>query len=99
MNEHEEKARKSGQEAAKLFTKALNSMSYEKEVIEEFVKEITTSHRSLQQSSMRGVFALLMQWADMGEAGQFDDRNKATVQFCQEIKKIALEENAYFPFI
>lgn len=99
MNEHEEKAREAGRNAAKDFTKALNSMSYEKEVIEEFVKEITTSHRSLQQSTMRGVFALIIQWAKAGEDGQFDARNEATVKFCQEIKSIALEQNAYFPFV
>lgn len=98
MNEHEERARASGKKIADDLTKALNSMSYE-EVIEEFVKTITTSHRSLQQSTMRGVFALIMKWAWMESEGMFDDRNKATVRFCRDIKKLALEEDAHFPFI
>lgn len=99
MNEYEERARQSGKNVANDFTKALNSMSYEKEVIEEFVEEIATSHRTLQQSTMRGVFALIMHWAEAGEDGQFDARNEATVKFCQEIKKLALEQNACFPLI
>lgn len=99
MNEHEERARQAGTKIANDLTKALNSMTYEKEIIEEFVKTITSSHRSLQQSTMRAIFALLMEWAEHEAEGKFDDRNRATVQFCKEVKKLALEQNAYFPLI
>ncbi len=98
MTEHEEKVRQAGEDAANNLTKALNCMSYEKEVIEEFVKAITTNHRTLQQSTMRAMMALIMEWAAMGEKGHHDARNEATVKFCQKIKTLATEENAYFPF-
>lgn len=95
MNEYEEKAFNQGVEAATIFTKALNSMSYDKEAIKGFVEKITTSHRTLQQSAMRAIFALLMEWADSSH----DERNEATVQFCQDVKKLAEEKNISFPFI
>jgi len=94
-----EKAIQGGAEAAGKLTKVLNIMSYEQEAIKGFVETITNSHRTLQQSTMRAMFALIMEWADMEEKGMHDPRNEATVKFCQEIKKIALEQNAYFPFI
>ena len=99
MNEFEEKAREAGQNAANDLTKALNSMSYEKEVTEGFVTALTNTHRSLQQSTMRSIFSLLMRWAEDEEVGKFDARNEATVKFCSKIKKLAEGENVHFPFI
>ena len=99
MNEYEEKAQDAGVEAAKILTKALNNMSYENVSIKAFVNAITTSHRTLQQSTMRAILALIMEWASKEEEGCFDGRNEATVKFCKKIKELAIEENAYFPFI
>ena len=99
MNEYEEKANDKGKEIGDMLTKALNSMSYDKEVIKGFVDSITHSHRTLQQSSMRAVMALILAWAEMDENGHSDMRNEATLKFCSKVKKLALEDNTYLPFI
>ena len=99
MNEYEERANDAGKEAAEMLTKALNSMSYSKEVTKAFVESITHSHRTLQQVTMGTMMALIMAWAEMDENGCSDMRNEATVRFCSKIKELALFENAYFPFI
>jgi len=103
MNEYAQKSHDAGKEVASLLTSALNSMTYEKEVIEGFVHGITTSHRTLQQSTMRGIYALIMDWAEKEERGMFDARNEATVKFCKAVKALVEEnttsKNINFPFI
>ena len=83
------------------FANALNSMTFDKEVIEGFITGITTQHRTIQQSSMRAIYSLLMKWAEMGEQGIFDSRNESTVKFCQDVKEMAEKSGGinYFPFI
>lgn len=95
MNEYELKANEAGSKAAEDLMKALNTMSYEKETIKGFVDTITRSHRTLQQSTMRSIFALMMQWAD----SHCDARNEATVKFCKNVKKMTADKNIHFPFI
>jgi len=98
-DEHIDKAIQGGSDAADKLTKILNVMSYEKEATQGFVDTIINSHRTIQQSTMRTVFALIMEWAKKGEEDVFDARNEATVKFSQAIKKLAIEQNISFPFI
>ena len=63
LEDYKDEAERKGQDIAEQLSKALNSMTYDKEVIEGFVRGITNQHRTLQQSSMRAIYALLMEWA------------------------------------
>ena len=99
MNEYQEDAQEKGKKIANELTSALNGMSYSKDVIECFVKGVTSSHRTLQQLSMGAIFSLMMRWAEMEESGCFDLRNEATVKFCKQVKELAEKENVAFPFI
>ena len=92
---YEEDAYDKGKKVASDLTKALNTMTYEKEVTRGFVDEIIQSHRTIQQSTMRAISSLIMRWADSSH----DARNQSTVEFCQKIKKMIEDENIYFPFI
>ena len=92
---YEEDAYDKGKKVASDLTKALNTMTYEKEVTRGFVDEIIQSHRTIQQSTMRAIYSLIMRWAD----SNYDARNQSTVEFCQKIKKMIEDENIHFPFI
>ena len=97
LSDYKKEAYNKGEKVAKDLSNALNSMTFDKEVIKGFVDGLTKQHRTIQQSSMRAIYELIGRWAKMGEEGQFDDRNQATVQFCQEIME-KCEKNS-FPFI
>ncbi|MCD6435272.1 MAG: hypothetical protein J7L15_02630 [Clostridiales bacterium] len=94
-----EEYRQKGKDIGVSFCKALNIMSFDTEVKEGFVDVISSAHRTSQQGVMRVVMSLIEVWAQAADLGHFDDRNKATVQFCKKIKDLADSENAYFPLI
>ena len=85
LSDYKEEAYDKGEKVAKDLSDALNSMTFDKEVIKGFVDGLTKQHRTLQQSSMRAIYSLIHQWAEMGDDGQYDLRNEGTVKFCQEI--------------
>ena len=89
-------AHEKGKEVAKNLTDALNSMSFQEDVMEGFAEGMTQQHRTLQQLSMGAIYKVILKWAEMAENGRFDDRNKATVELCKKIKDLG---EAYFPFI
>jgi len=88
-----------GIKVAKAFSDGVNSMAYRDIFMNGFVKEITQDHRTLQQGVMRGIYQLILAWAESGEKGWYDGRNEATVHFCQNIKALAEKDNVHFPFI
>jgi len=96
LEDYKREAYDKGAKVALDLTNALNSMTFDKEVIKGFVSGMTQKHRTIQQSSMRAIYALIQQWAKMGEDGQYDLRNEGTVKFCQEIVE-KCEKN--LPFI
>lgn len=97
VEDYREEAYNKGEKIAKELSDALNSMTFDKELINGFVDGITKQHRTLQQSSMRAIMALIKEWSEMAEKGYFDRRNEATVRFCQEIiEKCSINS---FPFI
>lgn len=98
-NQYQQEAYDKGSEIAQELTTALNSMTYEKEVIQGFVDQITKSHRTLQQSTMRAVSALIFRWAEMKDKGHYDLRNEATVNSCSIMKRSMEKENICIPFI
>ena len=99
LKDYQKEADRKGQEAAEMLSRALNTMTYEKETIEGFVRGITNQHRSLQQGCMRAIYALIMEWASQQERGYFDLRNEETVKFCKAIKDCILPGNRNFPLI
>lgn len=106
MNELEDykaKKRQEGSDAGSSLIKAINTSSFRDEFMEGFIQEITNNHPTLQQGVMKGIYEMMMVWAERCEHIEeedqdrsFDGRNEATLKFCKEVKKI---ENAYFPFI
>lgn len=97
QSDYKKEAYDKGNKVAIDLSKALNSMNSNKEVIRGFVDGLTQQHRTLQQCSMRAIYALIQRWAKMAEDGQYDLRNEGTVNFCQEIVDKCRENN--FPFI
>jgi phosphoenolpyruvate-protein kinase (PTS system EI component) len=95
--EYKDEAYNKGEKIAKDLSDALNSMTFDEEVVKGFVKGITTQHRTLQQSSMRAMFAVMYQFSKMCESGHFDARNKDTVEFCKRV--IDDNRDLYLPFI
>lgn len=101
LEDMRQEATEKGRNIAKELTNALNSMSFDKQVVEGFVAEITGyTHRTLQQSTMKGLYALMVAWAKAGDEGRFDGRNERTVKFCQAVVKMAEQEKLdYFPMV
>ena len=97
LDDYKKEAYDKGEKIAKDLSNALNSMTFDKEVIKGFVDGITKKHRTLQQCSMRAIFELIQRWAEMGRTGQYDLRNEGTVKFCQEIVEKCEKNN--LPFI
>ena len=86
-----------GREVAEALLGALNNMSYDKDVMDGFISQVASSHRTIQQSSAKLVFALIEKWAKMGEERNFDLRNEATVQMSQKCVDAGVSSN--LPFI
>lgn len=78
MKEAEEEARS----IANNLIDAVNKYSFDNA---SFANEITTSHRTLQQSAMRAFVECIKEWADDYEAGAYDLRNEDTVRLCRDI--------------
>jgi len=96
---HEEKYRQIGKKMAKNFADSINSMTFEQEIIEGFVEEMTKrTHRTLQQSSAKLIFALVNEWSNMYNDGHYDDRNKASLEKCNEIVR-SIDLKSPLPFI
>jgi len=70
---------------------AVNNMSFNDEI---FAIEITTAHRTLQQSAMRAMAACIKKW---GATEYYDDRNKATVACAKELMTVIARH--HFPLI
>ena len=94
-----DEVKEAGFQLAQDFCKHINSFTNYDEFIEGFVQGMMQEHRTLQQGAMRGIYQLILAWADMGEKGWYDGRNEATVHFCQNIKALAEKDNVHFPFI
>ena len=97
LSDYKKEAYDKGEKIAKDLNNALNSMTFDKEVIKGFVDGVTQQHRTLQQCSMRAIYTLIQRWAEMGKEGQYDLRNEGTVKFCQEIVEKCNKNN--LPFI
>ena len=97
LSDYKKEAYNKGEKVAKDLSNALNSMTFDKEVIKGFVDGLTKQHRTIQQSSMRAIYELIGRWAEMGRTGQYDLRNERTVKLCQEIVEKCKENN--LPFI
>jgi len=94
-----DEAKEAGIELGKSFCQGVNSFTHYNAFLDGFAESITREHRTLQQGVMRGIYQLILAWAELGEKGWFDGRNEATVHFCQNIKALAEKDNVHFPFI
>lgn len=97
LSDYKKEAYNKGEKIAVDLSNALNIMTFDKEFIKGFIDGATQQHRTIQQSSMRCIYALIERWAKMAEEGQYDLRNESTVKFCQEIVKKCKKN--YLPFI
>lgn len=60
---------------------------------------VDTTHRTLQQSLMRGfVLPLLKRWSEDFKNGHYDLRNEATVKLANKIVE-SIKDNEYLPFV
>jgi hypothetical protein len=62
---------------------AVNELSFD---VEAFAAAVRASHRTSQQAVMRAIVALLQQWADDAESGNFDLRNEDSVRLAKRIQ-------------
>lgn len=73
-----------------------HSNAQNEEMTQAIVKDLfITEHRTIQQCLFKNmVMPILKSYA---ERDSFDDRNKATVDFCNKIKDVI--DDTYFPYI
>ena len=93
-------ARDQGTQVAKDLCSVLNNMTYEEDVIESFIEQLSREHRTLQQGFGRMLVAAIVHFDKMHSAGTYDLRNEATCQMCRALRE-RLEEGPlkYLPFI
>ena len=97
MEDYKREAHEKGLKAAQALSKAVNNMTFDKEVIKGFVEGLTQQHRTLQQCSMKALYAVIEEWATMADGGIYDARNRDTVEFCQKI--VEQNPDTHFAFI
>ena len=67
-------------EAARDLSAAVNDLHFNAAA---FSQEIRRGHRTIQQNTARVIFALIEGWANDFDKGNYDLRNKNTVQACR----------------
>ena len=65
---------------------------------DELLRAIATEHPTNQQLLANNVFAIIKQWSDVYEAGNYDLRNKATVEAAHSMFG-PFEETIRLPYI
>ena len=86
-----------GQEVAKDLFDALNWMSMEKEVIQGFMNQVQSTHRTLQQNFGGLLIAAIKHFAEMYDKGWYDARNEALCKMCKAMQSTV--NTAHLPFI
>ena len=81
------------EEFAKMIEKKMNSFNCNYSGI---IDELRRTHRTLQQNFTKFCIAWLRHLSELGE-GQYDDRNKASVDFAKRNKSEL--DGAYLPMI
>lgn len=75
------------------------------EKFDDFVMTITNGHRTLQQSFTELVFKYILAQAKNKESGNYDLRNKASVEMCHKVveflkrEDLVYNDKIYFPTI
>jgi len=82
-------------EALRSLCNELNYMGNEDEVAEAFSDALNREHRTIQQGFWRMVNDVACRYTKENSNGRHDDRNKASVEFCERIANL----DHYFPFI
>jgi len=86
--------RKMAEEIADKLSNFVNSFTHDKKA---FVERIVyNTHRTLQQSICKLMFALIHKWSDCYLDGTFDGRNEATCKICNDIVKTMSEKDEYW---
>lgn len=76
----------------------INCMGFEKEVGKVISKQLSSTHRTLQQRFFADVIIpVILKYAEMGHDKRFDARNEASCKKAIELEDLLKE--AYFPFI
>lgn len=85
----------SGKEVAEELSDFVNgSLSYREQ---DFVNEVLSEHRTLQQSMFRLFVHCMDGWAEMHKSGMYDARNEATCVISSKIAKV--KEDIDLPLI
>lgn len=71
--------------------------TFEEESLKELGRRLAYIHPTLQQNIMRVVIAFIEAEAEKLERGNYDARNKATVELCKELWEIV--KDRHLPFI
>ena len=68
---------------------------------DEIVNVVAREHRTHQQLLAKNIFAILKNWSDDYERGNFDARNEATVKLANEMVSGSdlSQEQIYLPYI
>lgn len=86
------------QEAIKTLVNRVNSMGNNKLVALAFCREMTRTHRTLQQSLVSQLLIGIQAYAEWAkENNLYDDRNRGFIQMAEDLEKL-LEEHG-LPFI
>lgn len=80
------------------FDQAVNAYLSNQEIVDLALK-VCHTHRTLQQSKMRLVVAMLREWAAMDKNGWHDLRNEATVKLATKLLAGVKEDDLVLPMI
>ena len=82
------------QEAITTLLETCNVMGVDEDLSEMIADLLSKEHRTIQQTFVKVIYHGLVQYGERHET-YYDDRNKASVEFCLKLKPM----DVYFPFI
>jgi hypothetical protein len=71
-----------GKDLANAVTMSLDVMGFDNKA---FAEGITSGHRTLQQKAFRAFLNCIWEWAKRKETGEYDERNRVTVEISKKI--------------
>lgn len=86
--------RKTGTEMAEELSNFTNSMLSTGR--EEFIKGVTTDHRTLQDDMFKMFFGCIEEWSKLYEQGNYDGRNEGSLKLANTMIEALKEKGIYW---
>lgn len=96
LDQYEVESVQKGKGLIKELTCLVNSMSLSDRVCEEMARQLACSHRTLQQSTMRLLYGIIVQYSKILETMGTDPRNEDAKKFADQVANL---KDVYFSLI